>query len=97
MEPEAPLPAELRELGERVDRARVRRAGRGRDEQRRPSGSQVRVHRGGEAGGLEAERGVGRQHAYLVGAKAEDARGPGDRRVRLIGDVRDEAVAHRAG
>ena len=95
--PRAARAGDLGELGQRVDRAGVGRAGAERDEQRPPPGGEVGVHRARQQVGAHAVLRVDGQHAHLVGVEAERARRAGQRRVRLVGDVEDEVVAHRAG
>ena len=62
---------------------------------RAPRGG-VGGQRAGQQVGAHAVLLVDRQHLHLVGAEAERARRPRERRVRLVGDVDDEVVAHRA-
>ncbi len=64
--------------------------------EREPARSLVGRDRRRERRGLEPQVVVDRQHAHLVRPEAEDARRSADRRVRLVGGVDDEVVAHRA-
>ena len=78
MEPHAQVAADLGELCERVDRARVGRARARGDEQRRAPCVNVRLDRGAQHLGSEPEGAVARQHANLLWAEAEHARGTGE-------------------
>src|SRR5207302_5176750 len=48
VEPDTAVTADVRDLAKRIDRARARRAGRGRDEERLTPRARVRLHRGDE-------------------------------------------------
>ena len=85
-----------RELRERVDRAGVRRAAVRRDEERHAARAHVGLDRAPERLRRRAGSRADGQHADLVGPEAEHARAAGERRVRLVGDVGDEPVVHRA-
>ena len=87
VEPGAVLVGDRGEVLERVDRAGVRRAAARADEEGPPTLALVRAHRGRQRGRLEALVLADREHAHVVGAQAEHARRPRDRRVRLVGDV----------
>ena len=96
VEPDPALPAERRELFERIDRTRARRA-RVRDgEERPPPAGLVGGDRGRERRRLEPQVLADGQDPHLVGPEAERPCSPCERRVRLVGDVDDEVVAHRA-
>ena len=96
VQPDPVLPAERRQLHDRVDRTGARRA-RVRDrEKRAPPACLVGRDRVGERRRLQPQVLADGQYPHLVGPEAERPRGPCERRVRLIGDVDHEVVAHRA-
>ena len=73
VQPHASFPADLGKLAQLVDGARVRAPGARGDEERMPSGAQVRVDRGGDRLRSEAVLAARRQDAELVLAEAEHA------------------------
>ena len=67
-----------------------------REEERHAAGAPVGLDGAPERLGAEAQVGADGEDADLVGPEPEDAAAARERRVRLVGDVRDEAVVHRA-
>ena len=96
LEPDVALAADGGELVDRVDGAGARRAAVRDREERQPAGRLVGRHRGCKRRGLEPQIVADRQHAQLVRPEAEHPCRARDRRVRLVGCVDDEVVAHRA-
>ena len=78
---------ELGQFGQRVDRARARRAGRRDDRERVEARGAIAVDRGLDRGGIEPVARIGLEHAQVRGVEAEDAPGLRHRRVRVLGDV----------
>ena len=95
VQPHAVLAADLGELAQRIDRAGVGRARGDAREQRRAAGRDVGLDRARERRRRQPQVLPAGQDAQLVGPEAEQPRRAGDRRVRLVGRVGDDAVAHR--
>ena len=96
VQPDPVLPAERRQVHDRIDRAGARGA-RVRDrEKRAPSVCHIGRDRVCEGRRLQPQVLADGQDPHLVRPEAERPRGPCERRVRLIGDVDHEVVAHRA-
>jgi hypothetical protein len=97
VEPHVGLAAQVGELAQRVDGARVGRAGvRAHGERGEPAPA-IGVDRGGERRERQPESRVDGKHAHSLGAKPEHACGPRHRRVTLARHVDDEVIAHRTG
>ena len=96
MQPGAGLAADLRDLGQRIDRPGARAAAADRYEQRPASGRAVGFDCPTQRDRIELEPLAHGEDAHLRWPEAEHTRGAGDRGVRLVGQVRDEVVGHRA-
>ena len=96
VQPHVLLVAQLDEIFQRVDRAAVRGAAVRGDEERLATGRDVGLHRRLEQVDAHLELVARRDHANLVLPEAEAACGSRHRRMRLIGDVDDQVVGHRA-
>ena len=96
VQPHALLAADPRQVGQRVDGARVGGACVGDDHGGAPAGGPVGLHRAAQRGGAHTHPLVGGKHAHLVGAEAEHARPAGQRGVGLVGQVQHRVLGHRA-
>ena len=96
VQPDAVLAADLGELSQRIDRSDRGRAGICHDDERRQSGHDVGGDGRPERIGPHSRTPVGRDHAYLVGPESERPCRARERRVRLVGQVQDRALVHRA-
>ena len=92
VQPEALALGEVGKVGDRVDRAGVRRAGGTDDRERDAARGPVGRDRLRDRSGLEPEPLVGRDAHERVGREARDRQRPRDREVRLVRDVHPRAV-----
>ena len=96
MQPDVAFSAELRQLHERVDRTRVRRAAGRNDRERQPPFKTVGVHRGGDRCRAQSEPLIRREDANLLGPETQRSSASRDRGVRRVTDVDHDPIGHRA-